>query len=141
MLKPTQAAHAERSGRDVPTRTYVRLFADAAGESHFEDHDLEFREARYAASAPPVQVSAYVPTVQCAVLTVPPGWHGGWHQSPRRVYVFFLAGEMQFTASDRETRTLQAGEILLLEDTTGAGHDSRVSGPGEVVVAIAHLPD
>jgi len=134
-------AHAAQSGRDVPTRKYVRLFADTAGESHFEEHALEFREARYTATAPAVYVSAYVPTVQCAILTVPRGWHGAWHRSPRRVYVFFLAGEMQFETSDGEARVLHAGEILLLEDTIGVGHDSRVSGTAEVVVAIAHLPD
>ena len=47
---------------------------------------------------------------------------------PRRQYVISLAGGISITASDGETRHIGAGEIVLVEDTTGKGHITRSSG-------------
>jgi hypothetical protein len=51
-----------------------------------------------------------------------------WHRAPRRQYVISLAGGISITASDGETRHIGAGEIVLVEDTTGKGHITRSSG-------------
>ena len=45
-----------------------------------------------------------------------------------RQYVISLAGGISITASDGETRHIGAGEIVLVEDTTGKGHITRSSG-------------
>jgi hypothetical protein len=42
--------------------------------------------------------------------------------------VISLAGGISITASDGETRHIGAGEIVLVEDTTGKGHITRSSG-------------
>ena len=39
-----------------------------------------------------------------------------------------LAGVVSITASDGETRHIGAGEVVLVEDTTGKGHITRSSG-------------
>ena len=41
---------------------------------------------------------------------------------------FGLAGGISITASDGETRHIGAGEIVLVEHTTGKGHITRSSG-------------
>ena len=50
------------------------------------------------------------------------------HRAPRRQYVISLAGGISITASDGETRHIGAGEIVLVEDTTGKGHITKSSG-------------
>jgi hypothetical protein len=51
-----------------------------------------------------------------------------WHPAPRRQYVVSLGGGVDITVSDGETRHIAAGEILLVEDTTGKGHITKSSG-------------
>ena len=52
-----------------------------------------------------------------------------WHPAPRRQYIINLDGGVKITASDGESRIIGAGEVLLVEDTSGKGHLSKsVSG-------------
>jgi hypothetical protein len=55
-------------------------------------------------------------------------YENSWHRAPRRQYVISLAGGISITASDGETRHIGAGEIVLVEDTTGKGHITKSSG-------------
>jgi hypothetical protein len=48
-----------------------------------------------------------------------------WHPAPRRQYIINLDNGVEITASDGETRVIGAGEVLLVEDTTGKGHLSK----------------
>jgi hypothetical protein len=49
-----------------------------------------------------------------------------------------LRGEVEVTASDGETRRFSPGGLLLVEDTTGKGHSTRVvGGEGFLLVGIA----
>jgi hypothetical protein len=57
-------------------------------------------------------------------------YENSWHRAPRRQYVISLAGGISITASDGETRHIGAGEVVLVEDTTGKGHITRSSGDG-----------
>ena len=43
--------------------------------------------------------------------------------------------------SDGEERRFGAGSVVLVEDTTGKGHVSRVVGSTDVVTAVIQLPD
>jgi hypothetical protein len=51
-----------------------------------------------------------------------------WHPAPRRQYIINLDAGVQITASDGEARVIGAGEIVLVEDTTGKGHLSKAVG-------------
>jgi hypothetical protein len=55
------------------------------------------------------------------------------------LWVFFLSGEIEFEASDGERRRVAAGGAILLEDTTGKGHQSRVVGDGPALLAVVQL--
>ncbi|MFQ5708129.1 MAG: hypothetical protein ACE5HO_11800, partial [bacterium] len=50
-----------------------------------------------------------------------------WHGAPQRQYIILLDGEIEIEVSDGEKRRFCGGEILLLEDTTGKGHRTRVA--------------
>ncbi len=123
------------------TTTYVRVYADAAGESHFEDVEVELTSRDFAPPAPPLYLSEVVPATGFAFVRLPAGWYGDWHPTPRRQIFFYLAGEVEGETSDGERRRFGPGSATLVEDTTGKGHRSWVVGDSEVLAAVAQLPD
>jgi len=120
--------------------TYARLYADENGESHFEDVELELTSTDYAPPAPPLDLSALTPAAQFGFMNARAGWASEWHQSSARNMFFVLSGEWEVRASDGEARRFPAGSVLLVEDTTGKGHSSRVVSPIDSLAAFVQLP-
>jgi quercetin dioxygenase-like cupin family protein len=121
--------------------SYVRLFADQAGESHFEDARTELAPADFAPPAPPLHLSPAFPAARFVFLPAPEGWFGDWHPAPRTQVFAFLSGEIEVEASDGERRRFVPGDCLLMEDTVGKGHATRNVGAGVVLMAVTQLPD
>jgi len=119
----------------------VRIYADAEGESHFEDLECTFEEVDFVPPSPPVLMTALEDASQYGFELVRPGWHGDWHPVPHRLLAVYLSGAGTIQASDGELRDLRPGTILLAEDTIGKGHISRVTGDEEMLVLILMLSD
>jgi redox-sensitive bicupin YhaK (pirin superfamily) len=124
----------------MQTVGYVRLYADADGETHFSQEQLGLKSINFAPPAPPLNVSDFIPVKQFGLIHCPAGWVGAWHPTPRRQFIIYLSGEMDFEVSDGEVRRLKPGNVLLLEDTSGKGHASRVIG-GDCTMAGVQLPE
>jgi hypothetical protein len=120
--------------------TFVRLYADSAGESHFEEIDAQLSPTNFAPLAPPLNLSQLMPATQAGFLGAPSGWRGDWHPSSGRNLFVVISGEWEIQASDGETRRFGAGSILQVEDTWGKGHSSRVASDIESVAALVQLP-
>lgn len=120
--------------------SFVRIYADAGGESHFEDFNVPFEAADFVPPAPPVLMSPSQPAAEYSFELVHPGWRGDWHPVPQRVLAVYLSGSGEMIASDGEVRELVRGTVLLAEDTTGKGHMSRVTGNEDMYVLILMLP-
>ena len=88
-----------------------RLYATPDGESHFEDID-----------SVPLGVS------QVTFSSMVPGRFVDWHNERRRQLVVTLSGESDITASDGQVRRTRPGTVMLAEDLTGKGHQTRVVG-------------
>jgi hypothetical protein len=109
--------------------TYVRVYADADGESHFEDVHLPTgrhssptgtEEAR---TAPVATDGVVFRTVLSEASDTTP------HTAPERLLIVLLDGSVEIEVSDGEVRRFGPGSALVLEDTTGKGHVTRgVSG-------------
>jgi len=97
-----------------------RLYADEKGESHFQDVEVEFIESTRAG-----RLSARLPATGIIFREVAPDYDLDWHPAPRRQYIINLDAGVQLTASDGETRRVKAGEVVLVEDTSGKGHLSK----------------
>ena len=119
--------------------TYARLYADAEGESHFDDIEIEFTATDYVPAAAPLDFSATLPASQVAFMRAPAGWASDLHVSSLRTMFVVLSGEWEVTASDGESRRFAAGSALLVEDTTGTGHSSRVLSDTESVAVVVSL--
>lgn len=122
------------------TLAFGRLYADESGESHFGALSFDMAERNFAPPAPSFRVSPMSEAVRQGFLVVPTGWVGDLHPTPMRMWIFLLDGEMEFEASDGACRSLVPGSALLLEDTHGKGHCSRVIGGNIATLAIVQMP-
>ena len=120
---------------------YTRLYSDENGESHFENLDAQFKSVDFASPAPPLDVSEFGSAEKCFLLRGSVGWVGDWHPVPFRQLHIYLSGEVEVGTSDGEIRQFGPGSIILVEDTTGKGHRSRVVGSSEVLIAVVKLVD
>jgi hypothetical protein len=99
------------------------LYADASGESHFRDIEVEWAEETRSG-----KLSRRLPATGIIFRQAPPTYDLDWHPAPRRQYIINLDAGVQITASDGESRVIGAGEVILVEDTTGKGHLSQAVG-------------
>jgi hypothetical protein len=120
-------------------KTYTRLYTDEEGASHFADLAIDLTLTDYAPPAPPLDLSSFTPATQFGFMKAPAGWSSSWHPSSGRNLFVVLAGEWEVTASDGESRRFPAGSVLLVEDTTGRGHCSRVIEDGDSLAIMVQL--
>ncbi len=96
------------------------LYTDSDGESHFRDIEIEWAEVRGAQ-----KYSERIPVTGIIFRETSSDYNLDWHQAPRRQYIINLDAGVSITASDGECREIGAGEVFLVEDTTGKGHLSK----------------
>jgi hypothetical protein len=112
---------------------YTRLYCDQDGVSRFEDLDLAFSSADFSPPAPPVDVSEPIAATAFLMVRAPAGWSDPAHPAPARQFMMPVSGSFQVTAAG-ETRRFDAGEVLLVEDTSGPGHATTVLADALVAV-------
>jgi hypothetical protein len=119
---------------------YLRLCADAQGESHFEEIAVDLALADFAPPSDPVHVAALFPTTACGLIGSAADWDGGSaHPTPHRQLLCTLRGAYEVTASDGTVRRFPVGSLLLLDDTTGKGHLTRSVSDDEMLVLSVTL--
>jgi hypothetical protein len=99
------------------------LYTDASGESHFRDIEIEWVEERRRS-----KLSKRLPATGIIFRETASDYDLDWHAAPRRQYIVNLDAGVRITASDGESRVIGAGEVILVEDTTGKGHLSQAVG-------------
>ena len=118
--------------------TYPRVHTTPDGASHFQDVDVPMAPAVYVAGIPPVDVATAQAATKLQFAHVGAGYTSDWHPAPCRQFVLILAGVIEVTVADGETRSFGPGSVFLVEDTDGAGHQTRTVGSEECVfVAVA----
>ena len=116
-----------RSETEKPGGRRMRIhniYVDAKGETHFRDIEVKWVEER--------DFSKYSERLKATGIIfreTSGDYDLDWHPAPRRQYIINLDGGVKITASDGESRIIGAGEVILVEDTSGKGHLSKsVSG-------------
>ena len=115
---------------------YTRIYADAKGESHFEDVEVPMKTAPNNTGL----ISDMV-TAKGVMFRSSGDYFIDWHNAPRRQFVVNLTGSVEIVASDGRKRVLGPGSILLADDTTGKGHTSRGLGGAERISLFIPLAD
>ena len=124
--------------KQMKTR-YVRLFSDDQGGSHFEEIQTSLNRVDFAFGIPPLFVSEDIAAQSASFFGAPAGWESDWHPSSGRHLFAVLTGVWEVTSSDGETRTFSPGDVLLVEDTTGKGHSSKVIGDEDSLALLIVL--
>jgi len=101
----------------------TRLYADANGESHFEDIEIALADKGAVG-----MLSETMHATGVIFRETSGDYDYSWHNAPRRQYVIMLEGSVEIEISDGTKRRFGPGEVLLTEDTSGRGHCSRTIG-------------
>ena len=122
--------------------SYVRLYCDPGGASHFEDLETELESRDFAPPAAPAKVAPFLDGSATLFFAASPEWDGAVpHPAPQRQIFLVMRGAVRVTASDGEERVLAVGDLLLLDDTHGEGHGSAVVGGDDLVLFGVALAD
>ena len=118
---------------------YLRIYADEEGCSHFETNEIEMETTDYAPPAPSLNTSRLASADNSVFLELPIGWYGDWHPTPVRQWLILITGTCEFEAGDGERVTCKAGDIVMLDDLIGKGHQTKVLGNESVCIAAIHF--
>jgi hypothetical protein len=119
----------------------LRLFANDSGASCFETFEIARQLRDFAPPAAPLWSSDIAPASGYTVVRLPVGWNGEKHPTPRRFILFGLQGRMRITPDIGEPRIIAAGDVLIMEDTTGAGHFTEVISEAPFDAVMIQLPE
>ncbi|MFQ5637539.1 MAG: hypothetical protein ACE5IR_06040 [bacterium] len=100
----------------------TRIYSDTEGESHFENVEIALHDAGEIG-----RLSEIKPVQSLLFRENDADYDYDWHCAPARQYIILLDGEIEIVVSDGEKRSFNGGDVLLVEDTTGRGHKTRVS--------------
>ena len=121
--------------------TYVRLYADVEGETHFEDVELS-REQRESPTGTVDAVTAPIPVEGLVFrLVISEASDTDPHNAPTRLFIVQIDGSVEVEASDGEKRIFGPGSVLLVEDTSGKGHVTRSLTVGPRATLIAAISE
>jgi len=133
----------------MPPLTYVHVYADSAGTSHFREEHFEFTPGRDRPGrdrpGPDSDSSLHVLEAKggATLLRLKAGAVEDWHNAPKAWFLIVLQGASEVTTSDGQVRQFHPGSVVLLDDTAGKGHRTRVLGKRDhiaVVIPIADAP-
>jgi len=119
----------------------TRIYATPDGESHFDEIEMPTTKVSVHSAATPFDVTSNYPASRIRFTHIPAGMRQvDWHTVPDKVLTVRLNGTVVYETSDGETRSVSAGEYILIEDTHGKGHLSRHSSEAQDVIWIS-LPN
>ncbi len=123
-----------------PQVIFHRIFTDAKGDSHFDTVTIEQSLARAAPPAAPFFVSEDKPASEYRFYSFQPGWIGELHPAPTRQFLALMSGVVEMETTDEAIRRFKAGDLVLLEDTSGKGHVTRNIGGGYATFLVVPVP-
>ena len=103
-----------------------RVFAGADGESHIEELKLEDRP----------ELGAITNLTEVRVQQFDGTRNMDFHPLPERRLIVHLSGEVEIGTTDGAKQLFRAGDIRLMEDTTGRGHTHVDLSPSGAVYVL-----
>jgi len=132
-----QRALPADTAEPIPPLTYVHVYADAAGASHFREEHFNFTRSRDNESSIHVLEEKGAATL----LRLKAGAVEDWHNAPKAWFLIVLQGASEVTTSDGQVRHFGPGSMVLLDDTTGKGHQTRAVGNIDHIAAVIPIAD
>lgn len=131
---PRPEAPCVLSGRGDPrAQVYTGIVQTADGGSAFEDGAVCLEERPVVRGEPPVEMVQLSAMGRVLFLRSRP-FDDPPHRAPRRQWVLPLRGVLQVTVSDGASRRFGPGDLVMVTDTSGAGHKTVSIGEPPFVV-------
>ena len=118
---------------------FTRIVATPDGGCRFVDDAAPLADGDVAPPAPPLGLGEVAGAVAVRFIGAPVGWDSPPHPAPARQWVVMVRGAVEATTSDGETRRFGPGDAVLLADTSGTGHRTRVVGDDAWVAMVTVL--
>ena len=120
----------------------IRIYADERGESNFSEVEMPLTLNVPAPGIDPISTSPRIAATHIQFLTAAPALiTGAWHPAPARQFAIVLKGTLIVEVSNGQSRKLEPGSFLFVEDTVGKGHKNHLVNDEEVVLAFVPVPD
>ena len=113
----------------------TRLYTGSDGQTHAEQIEAKFTAGNTN------EVSKLIAVTGAELHRAAPGTVIDWHTAPRRQYVITLSGHGEIEVAGGKKFEVGPGTIYLVEDTTGRGHITRVTGNEDRVTLQLPLTD
>ena len=119
-------AAAQTRGAQKENRVFItHLFTGPDGQTHAEEIEAKFTPGSGN------DIYKMMATAGAELHRAAPGRVVDWHNAPRRQYVITLSGHGELEVAGGKKILVGPGHIELVEDTTGKGHITRVTGTEE----------
>ena len=131
-------AQSGRNGTGSSKRKPVpmmRLYTGPDGQTHAEEMEAKFTVGSTN------EVFKMMAITGAELHRAAPGTVIDWHTAPRRQYVITLSGQGEIEVAGGKKFAVGPGHIDLVEDTTGKGHITRVTGTEDRVTLQLPLSD
>jgi len=129
-------AVAQTSGVQKHKGVFItHLYTGPDGQTHAEEIEAKF------ATGNGNDIFKMIATTGSELHRAPSGRVSDWHTAPRRQYVITLSGHGELEVAGGKKIAVGPGHIELVEDTTGKGHITRVTGTEERVTLQLPLTD
>ena len=117
------------AGAQSPKPGYMmtRLYTGPDNQTHAEEVEMKFT------AGSPNEVYKMLPVNAAELHRGAAGRVSDWHRGPRRQYVITLSGTGELEVAGGKKIPVGPGHIELIEDTTGKGHITKVTGTEERV--------
>jgi hypothetical protein len=109
----------------------TRLFTGPDNLTHAEEVPIDF----------PGGVSKLLPISSGELHLAAPGNVIDWHRAPRRQYVITLTGHAELEVAGGKKINVGPGHVDLVEDVTGKGHITKVTGADDRITLQLPLTD
>jgi quercetin dioxygenase-like cupin family protein len=113
----------------------THLYTGPDNQTHAEETEVKF------AAGNPGNVFKMLPVTGAELHRGLPGSVADWHTAPRRQYVITLSGRGEIEVVGGKKIPIEPGHIDLVEDVTGKGHITRVTGTEDRVTLWLPLAD
>jgi len=121
---------------------YARLYTDACGASCFEDLTTDLLPGFAVPPTEPLYTAPFLAGADTFWIGAPKHWKGDVvHPAPRRMIFVTVQGCYEVTTSDNTVRSFPVGSVLIVEDTSGDGHATRIVSGDDVIVFAVGLAD
>jgi quercetin dioxygenase-like cupin family protein len=107
----------------------TKLYTGNDGRSHFQEIDSgPASKEQLGMYSKPVNVTSMI------FRDFQKGEFFDWHNAPEPQYIVYLEGEVEVEASGGGKKIFRPGDVLFVEDLTGAGHITRTLSKGRSVI-------